>query len=251
MLAASRSKELPVAFQDEAERLATKLHLSAVPRPVFVGVALLLCIALGAALWMASSAGMRDDFEIQAAQEPAGALQPAEGDGTDADPSAEEPAAADVALPAAPVQAASLCVHVDGAVQAPGVYHLAAGSRIMDAVDAAGGLAEGALTAAVNLAQPVQDGEQIVIPRQEDGSPSLADAGTAAPSEPTGPAERVNINRASAAELTALNGVGEATAAKIVADREQNGPFRTVEDLKRVSGIGDKKFEALKDSICV
>lgn len=244
-----------MAFQDEAERLTSKLHLTAVPRPVFFGVALLLCVALGVGLWVCLSAGRGDTFEVQNAEASDGTVPSAasQGEGAPADEggaSAAADAPADIALPAAAPAQAPLCVHVDGAVQAPGVYHLAAGSRIMDAVEAAGGLAEGALTAAVNLAQPVQDGEQIVIPREEDRAAAASDAGV--PSASAGmPAERININRATAAELTALNGVGEATAAKIVADREANGPFRTVEDLKRVSGIGDKKFEALRDAICV
>lgn len=241
-----------MAFQDEAERLTAKLHLSVVPRPVFIGVALLLCIALGAGVWALSVASTQGSFEVQAAEQGSESSPQAVPDGGDNAPSStEDPSVADVALPDAPAPAALLCVHVDGAVQVPGVYHLAAGSRIMDAVEAAGGLSEGAVTTAVNLAQLIQDGEQIVIPLEEAAAASSSGNEAVASAAPKAKTELININRASAAELTALNGVGEATAAKIVADREANGPFRSVEDLKRVSGIGDKKFESLKDSICV
>ena len=124
-----------------------------------------------------------------------------------------------------------------------------------DAVDAAGGFADGAARDALNLARVLADGEQIVVPSQEEAvlEPGAAvdggDAGSRAAASPTG--GKIDLNRATAAELDALPGVGPSTAEKIVADREANGPFRTVEDLKRVSGIGDKKFADLADLVCV
>ena len=124
-----------------------------------------------------------------------------------------------------------------------------------DAVDAAGGFADGAARDALNLARVLADGEQIVVPSQEEAvsEPVAAvdggDAGSGAAASPTG--GKIDLNRATAAELDALPGVGPSTAEKIVADREANGPFRTVEDLKRVSGIGDKKFADLADLVCV
>lgn len=126
---------------------------------------------------------------------------------------------------------------------------------MQDAVDAAGGFADGAARDALNLARVLADGEQIVVPSQEEAvlEPGAAvdggDAGSRAAASPTG--GKIDLNRATAAELDALPGVGPSTAEKIVADREANGPFRTVEDLKRVSGIGDKKFADLADLVCV
>lgn len=135
-------------------------------------------------------------------------------------------------------------VHVDGAVASPGVYELAAGSRVNDAVAAAGGLSEGADTSALNLAAPLADGEKIYVPRE--GEPT--DASAPVVSQEGAP---VNLNTATAAELDELPGIGESTAAAIIEDREQNGPFATPEDLMRVSGIGEKKYERLEGLVCV
>ena len=142
---------------------------------------------------------------------------------------------------------ATVCVHVDGAVAAPGVYVLPEGARANDAVAAAGGLVEGADTSGVNLAAPVADGEKVHVPLEGEASAPAASAGGA--QEGTG--GPVNINTAGVEELDELPGVGEATARAIVEDREQNGPFSTPEDLMRVSGIGEKKFERLQGLICV
>ncbi len=142
---------------------------------------------------------------------------------------------------------ATVCVHVDGAVAAPGVYVLPEGARANDAVAAAGGLVEGADTSSVNLAAPVADGEKVHVPREGEASAPAA-SGDGAQEGTGGP---VNINTAGVEELDELPGVGEATARAIVEDREQNGPFSTPEDLMRVSGIGEKKFERLQGLICV
>ena len=135
-------------------------------------------------------------------------------------------------------------VHVDGAVAFPGVYELAAGSRANDAVLAAGGPSEGADTSALNLAAPLSDGEKIYVPREGEA----ADASVPAVAQEGAP---VNLNTATAAELDELPGIGESTAAAIIEDREQNGPFATPEDLMRVSGIGEKKYERLEGLVCV
>ncbi|MEC4175948.1 ComEA family DNA-binding protein [Adlercreutzia sp. R21] len=238
-----------MAFQDQAERLSSKLHLSAVPRPVFLALAVLLAVLIAAGAVLAGLPGAPAAFEVQASAEPASDADGAT-EGTAAVQEAADAPTADVVLPESAAAAPQLCVHVDGAVRVPGVYYLDAGSRIVDAVAAAGGLTEAAQTAAVNLARVLQDGEQVVIP---DGTAGEAVSVAATDGTPGASASGglVDINRASESELTALPGVGEATAAKIVADREANGPFKTVEDLKRVSGIGEKKFEALRDLICV
>ena len=143
-------------------------------------------------------------------------------------------------------------VHVAGAVASPGVVSLAEGSRVEDAVDAAGGFAEGAASDAVNLARVLQDGEQVVIPTEDEvegGTALQSSAGASSAASDTQTV--VNINTAGLEELDTLPGVGEATAQAIIDERESAGPFESVEDIQRVSGIGEKKFEKLKDLICV
>ena len=136
----------------------------------------------------------------------------------------------------------AIVVHVDGAVASPGVYELAIASpRVRDAVDAAGGLAQGADTSSMNLALPLGDGQKVHVPFEGEA------AGSVSSSMPS----LVNINSATAEELDSLPGVGPSTAAAIVEDRDANGPFSSVEDLMRVSGIGVKKFAKLRDHICV
>jgi competence protein ComEA len=149
---------------------------------------------------------------------------------------------------AAPTHAATVTVHVVGEVRRPGVYDLPGGARAKDAVDAAGGLLGDADQAAVNLARVVSDGEQIAVPRQ---GAAVVGAGSAAAAGGSSPTAKVDLNTATAEQLDALPGVGPATAAKIIADRAANGPFRTVDDLMRVSGIGPAKFDALKDLVRV
>ncbi len=150
---------------------------------------------------------------------------------------------------------ADVIVHVVGAVRHPGVYTLPVGSRAVDAVEAAGGLLGDAVVTGVNLASEVVDGQQVFVPDEDSPQPpGGAAAGGAAAGAGTGAGSTgapVDVNTADAAALEALPGIGPSTAAKIVADREANGPFGKVEDLMRISGIGEKKFEGLKDFACV
>jgi competence protein ComEA len=154
------------------------------------------------------------------------------------------------AVPSAPTRtAARSLVHVSGHVQHPGVYRLAVDARVEDAVEAAGGASPDADLSAVNLARRISDGEQIHVPASgETGvvpGEGAAGAGAGAAGGGTVTA-KVNLNRASVAELQNLPRIGPATAAKIVADREANGPFRSVDDLSRVSGIGEKTIAGLR-----
>ena len=148
-------------------------------------------------------------------------------------------------------------VHVDGAVGQPGVVELEGSDlRVYDAVKAAGGLLDEADTTSVNLAEPLVDGAKIHIPAkgEESAQVEAPPSGQAMTSGATGAGPAtvlVNINTATAEELQSLSGVGEATAAAIIGDREQNGPFAAPEDLMRVSGIGEKKYARVKDHICV
>ena len=161
-------------------------------------------------------------------------------------------------------------VHVAGAVARPGVYQLPRGSRIIDAVQMAGPAADAVLDA-LKLAAPVADGQTINVPGLRDlqdaaqaGAVTGSQAGTPAISStknifapPAGSMSGssgtalVNINAADLNQLDALPGIGPALAQRIIDYRESNGPFGAVEDIKNVSGIGDKKFDALKDLITV
>lgn len=170
--------------------------------------------------------------------------------------------AAGPVAPAVPttVAADELVVDVVGQVRAPGVYRVAPGARITDVIDAAGGLANGADRARLNLAAPVVDGERVFIPAVGQQVPPVAVGGqTAAPAAGTGggtggaatASAPVNINTASLDELDTLPGVGPATAQAIVDHRTQNGPFSSVEGLLDVRGIGDAKLAELRDRVVV
>lgn len=140
----------------------------------------------------------------------------------------------------------TVIVHVDGAVVNPGVYELAGvGARVNDAVLAAGGFVEGSDTSTINLASPVEDGSKVHVPTADElvsTPPAEADAASGG---------LVNINTATSGQLQSLPGVGEATAAAIIQDRERSGPFSSCEDLMRVSGIGEKKYAKMEALICV
>ncbi|QOS69803.1 helix-hairpin-helix domain-containing protein [Eggerthella guodeyinii] len=224
-----------MGFVEQAESWRAKAHLSGVRLPVLVGVTALAAIVLIAAGTALVKAGTADGFSLSRDE---GVLA-VDGD-AGAGEGASEPAS-------------TIVVHVGGAVAEPGVRELEEGARVQDAVDAAGGFAEGAARDELNLARVLVDGEQIVVPSLEeaDAAAGAAPDGGGGATGASSAGGKVNLNRATAAELDALPGVGPSTAEKIVADREANGPFRTVEDLKRVSGIGDKKFADLADLVCV
>jgi competence protein ComEA len=173
--------------------------------------------------------------------------QSATGGGAPA-PSAAAVASNGASGTAAPARMATVTVHVVGEVRRPGVYELSGGARAKDAVDAAGGLLGDADQAAVNLARVLSDGEQIAVPRL---GTAVAGPGSGAGAGAASAGAKVDLNTATAEQLDALPGVGPATAAKIIADRAANGPFRTVDDLMRVPGIGPAKFDALKDLVRV
>jgi competence protein ComEA len=146
---------------------------------------------------------------------------------------------------AAPSTEPVLLVHVAGAVVEPGVYQLAGDARVRDAIVAAGGPTATADWNALNLAASISDGVKVYVPNVgEELPPSLAvPSGDPTGSIPTGP---IDVNAATPAELESLPGVGPATAAAIVTERERNGPFLDVDDLDRVPGIGPAKLDALR-----
>jgi len=140
-------------------------------------------------------------------------------------------------------------VHVAGAVSAPGVYQLVAGSRVIDAVQAAGGLAADANPDAVNLAALVTDAERVYVPAVgELLAPVVTTASGGGSATQVWP---ININAADATRLEDLPGVGPATAALIIAYRDQHGPFGSVEQLAEVRGIGPAKLDAIRALVAV
>ncbi|MDW5593483.1 helix-hairpin-helix domain-containing protein [Conexibacter stalactiti] len=162
--------------------------------------------------------------------------------------------------------AGAVVVDVKGAVRRPGVYRLATGARVLDAVERAGGLSHRADRRGVNLAARVTDGGEVIVPRRGEravggvgvtGSAGGAAAGGAAAGVAGGSTAgaagagagtplALDINTATAQELELLDGVGPATAAKIIAYREQAGGFRSIEELDAVSGIGEAKLAAIR-----
>lgn len=166
-------------------------------------------------------------------------------------------------------KARELLVHVAGAVANPGVYPLPSGSRVIDAVNRAGPTPEANLNA-LKLASPVSDGQSILVPCSPGAAqgPNGPPGGSTSSSGGTGrnvfstrtgsgaaggvtAGGPVNINTADQTLLDTLPGIGPSLAQRIIQHREINGPFQSVEDIKNVSGIGDKKFEELKDLITV
>ena len=162
---------------------------------------------------------------------------------------------------ASSVPAGPLVVHVDGAVARPGVVSVPAGSRVGDAVEAAGGVTAEADTRLVNLARVLLDGEQVVVPRPGEevavGSRPVAPGGGGGPATGgggeagTGPAAPVDLNAADATALDALPGIGPVLAERIVSHREEVGPFGSVEDLESVRGIGPSLLSAVRDLVTV
>lgn len=156
-----------------------------------------------------------------------------------------------------------IIIHIDGEVNNPGVYELVKESRIDDAIEAAGGLTSLADLNEVNLAYKISDGVKISIPKKEDvkqvkkttsGSKSQkvitsTTAGVVKNEEVASSSGKVNLNTATISQLDTLAGIGPATAQKIIDYRNQNGGFNSVDALKSVSGIGEAKFNKIKDSI--
>lgn len=148
-----------------------------------------------------------------------------------------------------PKMAKEIKVYVTGAVSQPGVYSLREGDRVYQAVEMAGGLLTDAEARGVNMAAPLKDGDPIVIPKRGEEMP--ANINQQAQANQPIKSGKVNINTATVQELDGLKGIGSAIAQRIVDYREAHGPFKSLEDLKKVSGIGEKKFADVKDSICL
>ncbi len=140
-----------------------------------------------------------------------------------------------------PVKHHNVVVYVTGAVRNPGVVSMAPGSRVIDAVNLLGGPTETANLNGINMAAPLADGQQVHVPSRDEPAEASA-AGRS-------PGGKININTADAAALDTLPGVGPGTAQKIIDYRKTKGPFSSLEDLKKVPGIGENKYQNLKDKI--
>ena len=155
----------------------------------------------------------------------------------------------------------NIVVHITGAVKNKGILRLPEGSRISDAIEAAGGETKEADLDSINLAYTLEDGQKIYIPSQEDKENNEQKQYITTESGDTtnikenskieGENEKVNINTANQSELETLPGIGPSLASRIIEYREQNGKFNTIEELKNVKGIGDAKFEDLKNSATI
>ncbi len=138
-------------------------------------------------------------------------------------------------------------VHIAGAVVHPGVYELEAGSRLTDAVKEAGGFCEDAAEGYCNLAAELEDGRQYTIPTESE----LKEGGNGEGPEPYAADGKLDINRAGVSELMTLAGIGESRAKAIIAYREEHGSFAKIEDIMKVSGIGEGLYGNIKDEIMI
>lgn len=200
-------------------------RLAALSRGELVGLVALLAVTLGGAgLWYVRS--LPRPVEV-----------------------AELPGPGDAPLPAAsagPSPEVVILVDVAGWVRRPGVYEFDEGARVIDAIDAAGGARSGALLESLNLAAPLADGIQILVPREGETVAPPASVGAVA-----GVAGLINVNSATPTELEELPGVGEVIAQAIVDYRTENGPFASVDQLLDVSGIGDATLENIRELVTV
>lgn len=150
-----------------------------------------------------------------------------------------------------------IIIHVTGAVKKQGIVKIKQGSRISDVINVAGGIDDRADLSKINLAYIVQDGQKIYVPSiddKEDTETILEEAGVNVIKDGTdsnNKKDKININNASQTELETLSGVGPSTALKIINYRNENGKFKKIDDIKNVPGIGEAKFENIKEDICV
>ncbi|MBT9164785.1 MAG: ComE operon protein 1 [candidate division WS2 bacterium] len=144
--------------------------------------------------------------------------------------------------PNIPAESVEIVVSLAGAVNSPGVYTLKTGDRLYHLIDLAGGFNEEAATENVNLARLLKDEDHIYIPKKGEVTDNPFSSTTGG---------KININTATQVSLETLPGIGPSLASRIIQYRQTNGPFKTIEEIKEVSGIGDKRFEAIKDLITV
>src|SRR4051794_3104181 len=205
---------------------------------VAYAVAAFVLVFLALRLLQRDSGGAPVSLETSAAEAKGAAPRP---EGSTATPPALAPASRNL-----------LVVDVAGEVRRPGVYRVPAGSRADAAVQLAGGVTAHAERAAVNLAMPLHDGQQVVVPRH--GAAPVAPGGAAATggtgAPPGGsPAQPISLSTATVEQLDTLDGIGPTLAARIVQYRDAHGGFKSVDELRQVSGIGDKRLAALRKAV--
>lgn len=209
-----------------------------------VVVAILVVIAAASGLAMASFGGHSSSVSFERSDEASVSDVHGAGDASSDDESSAKSSSA-----------AEVYVDVDGAVVRPGVYRLKDGARVSQAIDAAGGLTAEADVTGLNRASKITDGQKIYVPtvgeQQAAAAVGGAESSTATTPGAGSSSGLVNINTASAAELQTLSGIGPSMAQSIIDERTKNGAFASVDDLMRVSGIGEKKLAKIKDCICV
>lgn len=229
-------------------------------RSVATTIGIVVALVVGVGAWLVLR-GPGDSVESlprarRTAGAPASTVLPRAG-GSSSLGSGTAGTAGDAEQAGAPTKSAApgtpVVVHVAGAVAHPGVVSLPAGSRANDAVAAAGGLVAGADADRINLAAPLVDGERLAVPLIGQPAPAVLPGPTSGGSgtDPMPSAGPVDLNTSSAQQLDTLPGVGPSTAAAIVAYRDEHGPFRSVEGLLDVRGIGDAKLDALRGLVSV
>jgi competence protein ComEA len=228
--------------------VAIRERLDTLSRGELLGLIVVLVATIaGAGLWYARSLPK----PVTIAEAPGGAVAkaaPADG-APDAGAGAISPSAAD---PAAPT--GSVIVDVTGQVRRPGVYELPLGARVIDAIQRAGGPKENAELSVLNLAAPLADGQQVVVPKPgqvvSPGVVPTAPVPGAVPGAP-GSGELINVNTADALTLEDLPGIGPVLSQTIVQHRTEHGPFTSVDQLEDVSGIGPATLEKLRPLVTV
>lgn len=230
------------------EELRAKLGLATLGKPALIGLAAIMVMVAVFAGRMIIDTATATPITIEHGEDVISS------DGGKSSGGVSAAARADVSAASSAGQdgADTLFVHVTGAVGNPGLVELTCGSRVADAIEAAGGVTEDADLDLVNLARKVADGEQVhVYLRDEQVDVVSTEVLKGQQSVSAVSPGLVNVNVATQVELEALPGIGPSTAQKIIADREANGPFSTVQDLTRVSGIGEKKLESISALVCV
>jgi competence protein ComEA len=217
-------------------------RLDTLSRGELVGLAVtVVVLPAGVGLWYTRSLPRPIDVATSAGTAPA----PAAASGSFA------PAAATSSLSPSVSPSAVLIVDVTGAVRRPGVFEFQPGDRVIDAVERAGGARDNADLTLLNLAAPLTDGQQILVPKKGATTASVPGTTGGVPGSAGGTGGLVNINTADEATLETLNGVGPVLAAAIIQYRTEHGPFASVDQLDEVSGIGPATLEDLRSQVTV